>query len=103
MSDQCKHCTVRGDWDKCQSTECFHHENWAWLQLKDQRDKLQDRVQELEALQLTMSDSVDDWIDKAHDFEEERDKLQARVQKLEKKLRGYQAQNRVDKLMAPEL
>ena len=48
MSDQCKHCTVRGDWDKCQSTECFHHENWAWLQLKDQRDKLQARVEELE-------------------------------------------------------
>jgi len=48
MSDQCQHCTVKGDWDKCQSTKCFHHENWGWLQLKDQRNNLQAKVQELE-------------------------------------------------------
>lgn len=28
MSDQCVHCTVRGDLARCLSTECFQHENW---------------------------------------------------------------------------
>ena len=76
MSDQCKHCTVRGDWDKCQSTKCFHHENWAWLQLKDQRNKLQAIVNELEKREQSLIDDVEIHID-------ERDNLQARVQELE--------------------
>ena len=28
MSDQCKHCTIRGDYEKCIKTKCHHHENW---------------------------------------------------------------------------
>ena len=28
MTDQCKHCTLRGDIDGCKSTECFQHESW---------------------------------------------------------------------------
>ena len=28
MSDQCKNCTLRGDYEACIKTECFHHENW---------------------------------------------------------------------------
>ena len=34
MSDQCKHCLSKGDWDECQKTVCFHHENWGWKQLQ---------------------------------------------------------------------
>lgn len=26
--DQCKHCIVRGDIDKCQATDCNYHELW---------------------------------------------------------------------------
>lgn len=33
MSDQCKHCTVRGDIEKCKATECFLHESWFAQQL----------------------------------------------------------------------
>ncbi len=32
MTDQCKHCTVRGDYEKCIVTPCGHHENWINLQ-----------------------------------------------------------------------
>lgn len=28
MSDQCRHCTLRGDYDRCISENCFAHENW---------------------------------------------------------------------------
>jgi hypothetical protein len=28
MSDQCKFCDIRGNYEKCIKTECFHHENW---------------------------------------------------------------------------
>jgi len=28
MSDQCKNCIVRGDYEKCIATECFKHESW---------------------------------------------------------------------------
>ena len=51
----------------------------------------QQRVQELEALQLTMDEACSNWIDKAYDFEAERDKLQARVDELEKDLSGAEA------------
>jgi len=28
MSDQCKHCECRGDYNHCNKTPCCHHENW---------------------------------------------------------------------------
>jgi hypothetical protein len=28
MSDQCKHCIVRGDYDECLKTPCCRHESW---------------------------------------------------------------------------
>ena len=32
MSDQCKSCVVRGYYDQCLETPCFHHENWINLE-----------------------------------------------------------------------
>ena len=34
MSDQCQHCIVRGDFEKCQSTDCNYHDNWYAQQLQ---------------------------------------------------------------------
>lgn len=31
MSDQCKHCQVRGDRDKCQGVVCSEHESWVGI------------------------------------------------------------------------
>ncbi len=42
MTDQCKHCTVRGDLKKCLSTDCHHHENWYAKEQQKKIDDLQD-------------------------------------------------------------
>ena len=46
MSDQCKMCVLRGNWEKCHDTECHRHENWIDIerekrisQLEKQRDE----------------------------------------------------------------
>ena len=31
MSDQCRHCTLRGDLPACKAVECFQHESWYSL------------------------------------------------------------------------
>lgn len=31
--DQCKYCTVRGDFDACLNAECGHHDNWFTVEL----------------------------------------------------------------------
>lgn len=56
MTDQCKHCILRGDIEICKATECFHHENWYAIhqqgemdKLKQQRDELADKVIDLES------------------------------------------------------
>ena len=28
MSDQCKHCVVRGDYNSCIKQDCWHHKGW---------------------------------------------------------------------------
>lgn len=33
MSDQCLHCVLRGDFEKCTDTVCGHHENWIVVEL----------------------------------------------------------------------
>lgn len=47
MSDQCEHCTSRGDWAKCRASECFHHENWGWQQLERENADLKREVETL--------------------------------------------------------
>lgn len=50
MSDQCKHCTVRGDINACLSTECFHHENWYAVKQQERIDELQQANNEAQSL-----------------------------------------------------
>jgi hypothetical protein len=40
MSDQCQHCTLRGDLAACQSTPCNQHESWMVQQLRQQCEDL---------------------------------------------------------------
>ena len=40
MTDQCKHCTSRGDLDLCKKTPCFHHENWYAVEQQKVIDSL---------------------------------------------------------------
>lgn len=39
MSDQCRHCTLRGKIAECLAVECFHHENWY---AKEQQKRIDD-------------------------------------------------------------
>ena len=48
MSDQCKHCVVKGDLKACEETECYQHENWYALQLKTEIDRLKVESETLE-------------------------------------------------------
>ena len=50
MSDQCVHCTERGDIQRCRSTECFQHENWYAVELEKEISKLKGRVMHEEGL-----------------------------------------------------
>lgn len=47
MTDQCKHCTLRGDIKKCKAAECFHHENWYAVQQQSEIDMLKQQRDEL--------------------------------------------------------
>jgi len=66
MTDQCKHCDLRGDLKKCKSTDCFQHENWYAVEQQKVIDDLD--------LSYSMSES------KANNYsqltEEARDALQ---------------------------
>lgn len=49
MTDQCKHCTLRGDIDKCLQAECRHHENWISEQHRKRYSSLMQENAELQA------------------------------------------------------
>lgn len=40
MTDQCINCTLRGDLDNCLKSECFQHENWMVIALKERHQQL---------------------------------------------------------------
>jgi len=47
MTDQCKHCILRGDIEICKATECFHHDNWYAVQQQSEIDMLKQQRDEL--------------------------------------------------------
>lgn len=49
MTDQCKHCTLRGDIKACKATPCSKHEDWYVVQLQQENTAYAITVQNLEA------------------------------------------------------
>ncbi len=47
MTDQCRHCTYRGDLKKCKSVPCAQHENWYSIEQQKLIYALQNQVEEL--------------------------------------------------------
>ena len=39
-NDQCKHCTLRGNFSKCVEEECSQHNNWYALEQQKNVDEL---------------------------------------------------------------
>ena len=50
MSDQCQNCTLRGDYETCIKTECFHHENWINKVRINKIKSLERQLEEMESL-----------------------------------------------------
>ena len=78
MSDQCKHCQVRGDYNKCMSTECFHHENWINKKRIERIKKLKEAVRAALSIQ-------DLWLYNGHVSGEHKGEAQA-LSLMKKKL-----------------
>lgn len=56
MTDQCKHCTLRGDITACKATPCYKHEDWYAVEQQKQLDQLTAINQELvEALEYQIT------------------------------------------------
>jgi len=49
MNDQCINCSIRGNIDKCRSTDCFHHESWYARKMDRALADATTRIAELEA------------------------------------------------------
>ena len=65
MSDQCRHCTLRGDIKKCKSTECFHHENWYAKEQQKLINELQEGLKSAWFILDNMEDDrADEWQNK---------------------------------------
>ena len=46
MSDECKHCTLRGDIKACEAVPCSLRENWWGLQKMAEIEKLKARLKD---------------------------------------------------------
>jgi len=45
VSDQCKHCTVRGDLKECESQPCTTHESWYVKQLTERAERAESKIE----------------------------------------------------------
>jgi len=66
MTDQCKHCTVRGDLRACLAVECFQHESWYAIEQQKRIDKLTAALEEFKkqySLSPWIIKQVDDAIE----------------------------------------
>ena len=52
MSDQCKHCTVRGDIAECESQPCTTHESWYVKQLTERAEKAEAKLRRIEQVAI---------------------------------------------------
>jgi hypothetical protein len=68
MSDQCEKCEVRGNYERCIKTECFHHENWISKQQKERIRILENNWVKAEMLLNAVGEALDG--EKVSDFEE---------------------------------
>lgn len=44
MSDQCRHCTLRGDIERCRAADCGHHANWYALEQQAEIERLRETL-----------------------------------------------------------
>lgn len=59
MSDQCKNCQVKGDYNECIATECSHHENWINKEQIKRITKLENIAKTAQALCVKFINKVE--------------------------------------------
>jgi hypothetical protein len=47
VTDQCKHCAIRGDIKECRSETCHQHENWYATHQQKENDQLKAQVERM--------------------------------------------------------
>lgn len=92
MTDQCRHCQLRGNLKACMAIECSKHEDWYPQQLQQQNDKLTADnaalVEENQALRNELDKykkqvaNDDKHLEKASFVELERDQLRNELEAL---------------------
>jgi hypothetical protein len=50
MTDQCKHCTLRGDIKACESVPCFQRENWWAVEKMQEMKQLKKELRDSKAI-----------------------------------------------------
>ncbi len=85
MTDQCINCTLKGNWEGCKATECFHHENWGWQQLERDNADLKRENERLTQKTLDQFVEIQDLRRVAND-------LSAEVERLKQELEETQLQ-----------
>ena len=68
MTDQCKHCELRGNYNECIKTECFHHENWINKQRIHRIRELENQWIEVSMILNAVGEALDG--EKVSDFDE---------------------------------
>ena len=58
MTDQCKHCTVRGDIVACQAIECHKHEDWYAVTLNARIASLEAKLKESDLKWIKVIDKL---------------------------------------------
>ena len=56
--DQCKYCSVKGDFEECLKTECGHHNNWFTVELLKQIEELKQKQPESTEFWVTRDKGV---------------------------------------------
>lgn len=66
MTDQCKHCTLRGDIKSCKAALCFQHESWYALEQEKIINQLREENKRLKESNKVLSQYIEDCRPKLH-------------------------------------
>jgi len=59
MSNICKNCTVKNNWEACKETECTVHDSWAMKHVTARVEQLEQELIEIKGLAGISCDSHD--------------------------------------------
>ena len=65
MSNQCGNCKAKGNIQWCESVECYQHENWYPVHLKERIGRLEEAGNNLSGLLEAICGNTDDIVNVA--------------------------------------